>query len=152
VSEFGKIVVGVDGSEGSIRALRWALTEARLRSVAVEVIHCWHVPYYPDVSGTIGSPIGDLVSSARDLLARVMDEVADDVGSIAVSSRVDEASGASSLIEASKAADLLVVGRRGHGGFMSLLMGSVATQVAIHSECVVAIVGPIARDAREDAC
>ena len=50
------IVVGVDGTEGSLHALRWALGEARLRNEAVEVIHSWHVPYYTDVTGMAADP------------------------------------------------------------------------------------------------
>jgi nucleotide-binding universal stress UspA family protein len=142
MSEFGRIVVGVDGSEGSIRALRWALGEARLRGAAVDVIHSWHVPYYPDISGTVGAPIGALADGARELLANVVAAVAEEAAGIDLTSHVDEAPGAMALIEASKQADLLVVGRRGHGGFISLVMGSVATEVSSHSECVVVIVGP----------
>ena len=43
-----KIVVGVDGSENSLRALRWALNEAQLRGDTVEVVHGWHFPYIAD--------------------------------------------------------------------------------------------------------
>jgi nucleotide-binding universal stress UspA family protein len=142
VNEYGKIVVGVDGSEGSRRALRWAVDEARLRSASVEVIHSWHVPYYPDVTGSIGSPVGALAASAEELLTGMLTDVASEAADIKVTSRTEVAQGAAALIEASKTADLLVVGRRGHGGFVSLVMGSVAAQVSSHAECVVVIVGP----------
>ena len=50
------IVVGVDGSEGSLHALRWALGEARLRNEAVEVIHGWHVSYLRRRAGMAANP------------------------------------------------------------------------------------------------
>lgn len=135
-----KIVVGVDGSERSVHALRWALDEARLRDDAVDVIHCWHVAYAPDVSGMMPYPGDMLRGAAQSVLAGVMSRVADEAKGLTVTSHVEECSGAAALIDASKDADLLVVGRRGHGGFVSLVMGSVAQQVASHARCPVVII------------
>jgi nucleotide-binding universal stress UspA family protein len=73
-------------------------------------------------------------------LAEVMAAVADDVGGVKVTSRCVVGPAAATLIDASQHADLLVVGRRGHGGFVSLVMGSVAQQVAAHAHCPVVIV------------
>ena len=63
------ILVGVDGSEGSLQALRWALGEARLRNDAVDVIHSWHVPYYSDVTGMSPSP-GGVMQVGRSCVGR----------------------------------------------------------------------------------
>ena len=134
------ILVGVDGSESSVHALRWALGEARLRNDAVDVIHSWHVPYYGDVTGMTPYPGSEMQESAEAVLAEAMAAVADDVGGVKLTSRCVAGSAATTLIEASKHADLLVVGRRGHGGFVSLVMGSVAQQVAAHAHCPVVIV------------
>ena len=135
-----KILVGVDGSESSLHALRWALREARLRDDAVEVIHSWHVPYYGDVTGMTPYPGGVVEESAEAVLAEVMAAIADDVAGVKVTSHCVVGPAAATLIEASKHGDLLVVGRRGHGGFVSLVMGSVAQQVAAHAHCPVVIV------------
>ena len=140
MNEVRKILVGVDGSEGSLCALRWALDEARLRHDVVDVIHTWHVTYYPDTTGMAPCPDDLLRESAVAVLADVMAAVAADIGDVSVTSHVEQGSGAQTLIDASQTADLLVVGRRGHGGFLSLVMGSVAQQVAAHAHCPVVIV------------
>lgn len=134
------ILVGVDGSEGSINAVRWALREARLRNDTVEVIHSWHVPTYGYVMGAIPYPIDVMQDSASAVISAVLEAVTDDICDLTIASRVDLGQAAPTLIDASKNADLLVVGRRGHGGFVSLVMGSVAQQVAAHAHCPVVIV------------
>ena len=140
MTEARMIMVGVDGSEGSLHALRWALGEARLRNAAVDVIHSWHVSPYTDVTGMTPYPGGVMQVSADAVLAAVMAAAADDARGVKVTSQCVVGSAANTLIEASKHADLLVVGRRGHGGFVSLVMGSVAQQVAAHAHCPVVIV------------
>ena len=74
------------------------------------------------------------------MLSNVMAAAANDADGVKVTSRCVVGSAAATLIDASKHADLLVVGRRGHGGFVSLVMGSVAQQVAAHAHCPVVIV------------
>jgi nucleotide-binding universal stress UspA family protein len=138
----GKIVVGVDGSESSLQALRWALAEAELRKAAVDVIHCWHVNYYGDMSGTIAYPEEVFASAARDVLDAALKAVSDEAKTVTVTGHLQLGSAAAAMILAGEAADLLVVGRRGHGGFLSLVMGSVATQVSSHATCPVVIVAP----------
>jgi nucleotide-binding universal stress UspA family protein len=130
MTEARMILVGIDGSEGSLHALRWALGEARLRNVAVDVIHGCHISY-----------LGDMMQeSAEAMLETVMAAVAKDSGGVQLTSHCVVGPAATTLIEASEHADLLVVGRRGHGGFVSLVMGSVAQQVAAHAHCPVVIV------------
>jgi nucleotide-binding universal stress UspA family protein len=136
-----RILVGVDGSDGSMRALRWALAEAGRRGDSVEVVHCWHVPYYGDMSGMAPYPVEVMDESAKALLASVLSSVADDARGVELSGRTVSGNAATALIDASAGADLLVVGRRGHGGFLTLVMGSVAQQVASHAHCPVVIVG-----------
>ena len=135
------ILVGVDGSETSVSALRWALQEARLRNDTVEVIHSWHFPYVGDVSGMVPFPSDVMEESAAAILSGVMTTVADDAEGVTMTRRIVSGPAAPTLIDASSNADLLVVGRRGHGGFVSLMMGSVAHQVATHAHCPVVIVG-----------
>lgn len=136
----GRILVGVDGSEGSLDAVRWALAEARRRGDVVEVLHCWHIPYYGDMSGMMPVPGAVLEESAQAVLAEALAAVEADAEGVTLTGRTVQGAAAHTLVEASKDADLVVVGRRGHGGFAGLLMGSVATQVAGHAACPVVVV------------
>ncbi len=144
-----QIVVGVDGSDNSAQALRWALAEARLRADAVELVHCWQVSTYGDMSG-MGAYPGDLLQkSAEEVVDRLLADVAGESGGVTITSRVVVGSPAHVLVEASGVADLLVVGRRGHGGFLSLVMGSVAQQVTAHAHCPVVVVADADANADE---
>lgn len=136
----GTIIVGVDGSDASLDALRWALAEARRRGDAVEVLHCWHVAYYGDISGMMPVPGAVLEEAAQAVVTDTLAAVKDDAEGVELRGRAVQGAAAHTLVEASKNADLVVVGRRGHGGFVGLLMGSVATQVAGHAACPVVVV------------
>jgi nucleotide-binding universal stress UspA family protein len=137
-----RIVVGIDGSEASQCALRWALNEGRLRQAAVEVVHAWHPPYAASGFGapTIDPQIDE--TAARLTLDRAID--AEDCRGLPVPvDRITSCGGAAELIlRAGKGADLVVVGSRGHGGFTGLLLGSVSHQVAHHSSSPVVVVPP----------
>jgi len=135
-----RIVVGVDGSEGSLRALRYAIVEARLRGATLEVIHGWHVPYYGDFTGVMPYPGEELASAAETVLHDMLSCVEDEAQGVTITARAVESPPAFALTEAGKDADLIVVGRRGHGGFLGLLLGSVAQQVASHATCPVVLV------------
>ena len=138
-----RIVVGIDGSETSQRALRWALEEGRLRQAAVAVVHTWHSPSggaYP-----YGVPAFDpelYEKAARQVLDTAVDEE-DTAGLPVPVERIVALGGAASvIIEAAKGADLVVVGSRGLGGFKGLLLGSVSHQVTHHAPCPVVVVPP----------
>jgi nucleotide-binding universal stress UspA family protein len=134
-----RIVVGVDGSSGAQAALRWAIDEARTHQAALLVVHVWQVPY-------LGSPyvpatppdLGPLEEEARHRLDRILAE--EDTSDIDVERRLVCGSTAQALVDLAKDADLMVVGARGHGGFVGLLLGSVSDQVARHARCPVVIV------------
>ncbi len=137
-----RIVVGVDDSHGAGSALRWARDEARLRGARVEAVHAWHYPYLPTPPFTSPpAPGSDAIEiAARAELDRAVDEV-DESGLVAPIERTIVWDGAASaLIDASKDADLLVVGSRGRGGFTGLLLGSISQEVAQHASCPVVIV------------
>ena len=138
-----RIVVGVDGSEGAQRALTWAVDEARRRGARVEVVHAWHYPYLPTppFAPPPGPGVDDIEVAARAVLDKAVDSV-DAHGMVAPIERLLtwEAAPASALVEASKGADLVVVGSRGRGGFAGLLLGSVGQEVAHHATCPVVIV------------
>jgi len=134
-----KIVVGVDGSEGGIRALRWAAAEARLRGTDLLVVHAWH---YPPV-GMEMAPVVALErveDDARAVLRDVVKEEAGTLGGLLVEERLVHGDAGTALVAASRDADLVVVGSRGRGGFTGLLLGSVSQHVAHRATCPVVIV------------
>jgi len=138
-----RIVIGIDGSDTSRHALRWAVEEARLRHAALEVIHAWHMPVvggYP-FAGTSLDP-AMFEEAARATLDRAVDSV--DVSGLAhpVERILCTDGAASAILDAAKGADLVVIGSRGLGGFSGLLLGSVSHQVAHHATCPVVIVPP----------
>ncbi len=141
----GLVVVGVDGSEGAKAALRFALEEARLRQATLRVVHTWHFGGI-GLSGIEGfTPAGagdlsDLRRAAEVALDAILHEVAPQPDGVTIERHVVEGAAATVLIDASRDADLLVVGSRGHGGFTGLLLGSVGQQCAHHAACPVVIV------------
>lgn len=136
-----KIVVGVDGSEGSRLALHWAIDEAKIRGSAIEIVHTWDfTPPLDPVGGFVFVPDKDFQESAQLVVDNLMKSVSDLASSIAISTHVERGSASQILLNRAKTAELLVVGRRGRGGFIGLLMGSTATQVSHHAQCPVVIV------------
>jgi nucleotide-binding universal stress UspA family protein len=147
----GRIVVGVDGSEASNKALSWALAEARLRGDTVVALHAWALPYPAPTAlpGALLAPVEPgmaveggmaeaLRKGAEDLLAQAVSRARP--AGVTIEQRLVEAPAATALIEEAKGAELLVVGSRGHGGFAGLLLGSVSQQCANHAPCPVVIV------------
>ena len=144
-----RIVVGVDGSEGAVRGLRWALAEARLHGAVLELVHT-----YPMLEHTYPQPVavglpdrGSLATPEELAAAKaaVFDGAlrqAGDSGDVELCRTVRAGSPAQVLCEVADGAGLLVVGARGLGGFRGLLLGSVTQQVIAHSPCPVAIITP----------
>lgn len=137
----GKIVVGVDGSENARRALQWAIDEGRLRSWAVEAVHAWSYPY---AGGTEIVPLTIDLSMIESAAREVLDTAVDSTDGSGLPSPVVRTlingGAARALLDASKDADLLVVGSRGRGGFTGLLLGSVSQSAVHHAPCPVVIV------------
>ncbi|MGB6059808.1 MAG: universal stress protein [Microthrixaceae bacterium] len=142
-----RIVVGIDQSPDSLRALDFAIEEAALRQVDLEVVWAWTDKVStPDRSGdqTDSVEIGARAQLQLDevVLGRVPEGVA-------VTTRAIVAKPEAVLLESGGFADLLVVGARGEGGFLGLQLGSVSLKVASRSRCPVAVVrgpadGPVA--------
>ena len=147
----GTIVVGVDGSPGSLAALRFALAEARLRDATLVAVHAWVFPLVeapepfllelpgPQVD-TLAQVTAAVALQSEERLVRALQEVAPEADGVEVERRVTEGNAAAVLIEASKDADLVVVGSRGLGGFSRLLLGSVSRQCVSHASCPVVVV------------
>lgn len=136
-----RIVVGIDGSEDSRAALRWALQEGRLRQASVEVVHTWHLPYVgasPYIVPVLDSDTYE--KAARQVMDSVVD-AEDTTGLPApVTRSVVSGGAAGAIVEQARDADLIVVGSRGLGGFKGLLLGSVSQQVVHHAPCPVVVV------------
>jgi nucleotide-binding universal stress UspA family protein len=137
VEAMSTIVVGVDHSTEATAALRFALEEAQFRGARVLAVHAI------DPFSTYSSLAVDVTAAheAADLLLE--DATSDAKGEgddVEIERRVVEGAPAAVLVEESRNADLLVVGSRGHGGFVGLLLGSVGQQCAHHAACPVVIV------------
>jgi nucleotide-binding universal stress UspA family protein len=141
------IVVGVDRSASAKAALRFALEEARLRQAKVRVVHAWQFrpPYGRSVAVegvplVLGANLDGYSRAAAAELDAIVAEASPGAGGFGIEKRVEQGDPATVLIDQSRDADLLVVGSRGHGGFASLLLGSVSQVCAQHSACPVVIV------------
>ncbi|MCM3925041.1 universal stress protein [Frankia sp. AiPs1] len=136
------VVVGVDGSAGSLRALRWAVEAAAVRKTAVRAVHAWHldVPAYPGIYADFGSALAE--QAQRTLDDAVNTIIAEHGGGLPVQLvKETVADGAArALLRGAADAQLLVVGSRGHGGFAELLLGSVSHQCVAHAPCPVAVI------------
>jgi nucleotide-binding universal stress UspA family protein len=148
------IVVGVDGSAGSDTALRWALDEARLRGVSIRALHVYRSPTVLPEGTAMGAPgifaaaasseeIQRLHSVSKAQAERVLEDAVAraevQAEGVEVEAVAEEGQPAESLIRAGRDAELLVVGSRGHGGFVGLLLGSVSQQCAQHPPCPVVV-------------
>lgn len=137
------VVVGVDGSEHGNAALDWALQYVQRRGGGtIRAVMCWHYPAMAAAGYPLGGglpPSDSMADATTEALAMVVGEL-DVPEGVTVEQVVREGAAASALIDEAADADLIVVGKRGHGGFLGLLMGSVANQVANHAERPVVIV------------
>lgn len=144
-SENAAVVVGVDGSEHSLRALEWALQTARSLAAPLTVAHV------RSEALQLGSARIESLGPAPELPDTVVDALAAEVGPRAEGLEVRYASLDGSvvdaLVEAAERARLLVVGSRGRGGFKSLLLGSNSRSLAAAAPCPVVVVPHEARAA-----
>jgi nucleotide-binding universal stress UspA family protein len=136
------IVVGIDASDPSLDALRWALEEARLRGAELELVHAFPRPELVGMTMVVTLPSDDeLRAASEQVLAEALERVGG-AGDVPVMRRVGTGGPAAVLVEAAEGADLLVVGARGLGGFKGLLLGSVTQQVIAHAPCPVVVITP----------
>lgn len=139
-----RIVVGVDGSAGARAALEFAAREAALHSARLRVVCAWEIPPPAYAGGfapildqqtldgfRVGAKtiINEAVAAAKEL------QPAAECEGAAVQGQP-----AAVLLEEARRADLIVVSNRGHGGFASLLLGSVSHQLVQHAPCPVTVV------------
>src|SRR4051812_39179844 len=138
-----RVVVGVDSSDAAQRALRWALEEAALRGATLEVLHAWREPMMliPDAYPPELVETGRMDEAACRLMQRQLDAIPaavprpDDIELREVNHFAGQA-----LTEASRAADLVVVGRQGESGYARELVAPKVLQLVHHAECPVAVI------------
>jgi nucleotide-binding universal stress UspA family protein len=133
------IVVGVDGSDSSKAALAWAVRQAELEHAPVQAVLAWEFPAYYGSSPPV-SDSSDYARNAAGILHTAVKDVVGDAPAVPITTDVVNDNAARALIEASGDARLLVVGNRGHGGFIEALLGSVSQHCTHHASCPVIVI------------
>jgi nucleotide-binding universal stress UspA family protein len=138
------IIVGIDGSDHSRRALEWAVNEAAVRHAPLTVLTVSQA-----VAGFGGGPVeypgdSDRASQAREAAQKQTDSIIESAGTesrpSSVSVQAVTGFPVEELIRASASADMIVVSSRGAGGFKRLRVGSVANQLTHHAHCPVVVI------------
>ena len=136
------IVVGVDGSPSSIKALEWGIGQAALTGASVEAVTAWHFP------NSYGAPLpdsGDYPADAAEILEKAI-ATARNVctgpgeAEVKIDRYVAEGPAAEILLDRARHARLLVVGNRGHSGLSEALLGSVSQYLVHHAHSPVVII------------
>ena len=134
------IVVGVDGSEPSLAALRWAVRQANLTGAPLEILSAWEWPVSYLGLGTPEPTDYDPADEARRQLDKAVSAVLTPGDRIEAQQSVIEGHPAPLLEALSKTADLVVVGSHGHGEFAGMLLGSVSQHCVTHCRCPVVVI------------
>ena len=131
-----RIVVGVDGSEHSNASLRWAVEEAQAHGAEIIAVFVWQMPFLGMPGAFDRDEMEELSKKfLNETLAQVLPQEQVPTTKLVAHGDVSE-----SLIEASKGADLLVLGSRGRGGFAGLMLGSVSSECVQHASCPVVVI------------
>jgi nucleotide-binding universal stress UspA family protein len=137
-----KILVGIDGSDASKAALRWAVEDARARGAEVVALHAYEVAV-PAADAVPVAPVdlpaltAETHEGALQFVTEIVDEVVGKAVTVNVAPIAVEDEPVRALLDAARDADLLVVGHRGHR--LSGLLGSVSLECAQHAACPVLI-------------
>lgn len=136
----GPIIVGVDGSDFSKAALAWALEQAERTGQRVQAVITWIFP--ANLSFAPALPELDFAGDAKQVLEATVAEVAAAHPGVEIEQLVLEGHAALVLTDLSDGASLVVVGSRGHGSFVGMVLGSVSAHVVAHAHCPVVVVHP----------
>jgi nucleotide-binding universal stress UspA family protein len=134
--ETDRVVVGVDGSTGSRKALEVAFDHASRTNAPLTAIHAWRNTGY----GHGGEGLVEEIRSAERILSEALAGFADQYPDVKVTTEAIPVAPHRALADAARTAALVVVGSRGLGAFAGLLLGSVSQSVLHHAECTVAVV------------
>ena len=137
VAQPRRVVVGIDGSEQSCTALRWGHAVAKATGARLDAVIAWN--YNSGYgAGYLPSDVNP-GADADKVLTETVDSVFGTDRPETMRLAVCQGQAARVLLDESEGALLLVVGSRGHGGFMGLLLGSVSASVAEHATCPVLV-------------
>ena len=137
-------MVGVDGSPFSDDALEWAYGQARVTGAELVVLHCWEYPYlgvidFVGMDERIRATTHDGAEALLDAtIAHLRASHPDD--DVPLTPLLLEGNPAWTLLDASKDADLIVIGSRGRSGLKTLLLGSVSHVIVTHADIPVVVV------------
>jgi len=137
------VVVGVDGSKASAKAIDFAFDQAEALHARVLAVHAWSSPfrtYEDDGRSMLQFDEEEVMESARVLVAEAVAGAAADHPDVAWDTRLAGGHAARAILNAAESAELVVVGFRGRGGFTGMLLGSVSQTVLHHAHCPTAIV------------
>lgn len=137
-SDTGRIVVGIDGSPSSLDALAWAARQADLTGSRLEIVMTWELPSSYGWAVPVPTDFNP-EEDVRKALESAVEQVRTEHPDLTIDPRVVSGHPAPILVEASKGADLLVVGSRGHGEFVGMLIGSVSEHCATNGHCPVLV-------------
>lgn len=144
-TETGRVVVGVDGSPASDRAVLWAAEQARLEARGLTLVHAIDPEplLLSRATETVRANVVRAVhETSRTLLARDVDLATRAAPDVQVTARFCDADPREALIAISEFARMVVLGARGRGPVASLVLGSVSTAVARHAQCPTVVVRP----------
>jgi nucleotide-binding universal stress UspA family protein len=152
---YGHIVVGVDGSELSRAALRWAAREAKLRNCPLDVVYGWQVSSEPRPPGDWGAGVAPPLEAYEEQAERrtraIVDEVLPDGVGIELSVHAIHKPAGRALLTLCPVADLMVIGAKPHGRLAAWLVGSVSDEALKNAPCTVVVVRPSAGAGKADA-
>lgn len=136
------VVVGVDGSKASAKAIDFAFDQAEVLRARVFAVHAWTSPYltYTDGQSMLRFDEEEVQESCRLLVAESVAGAAADHPDVEWETRLVSGQAARAILRTAESAELVVVGSRGRGGFTGLLLGSVSQSVLHHAPCPIAIV------------
>jgi nucleotide-binding universal stress UspA family protein len=140
-NESRPVVVGVDGSPAAQAALRWAVEDARRRGCPVDVITAWH----PDYGGMIGPVPAEVLMAMspqvmKETARKNLDAAVQGFEGVEIRAILIEGDARDALTKASEAAELLVVGSRGHNTVVEVVLGSVSSYCVHHAACPVVVI------------
>ena len=130
------VVAGVDGSKQSLRALRWAATEAASSGESLRIVNAWQVPAYAEMA------MPEVFTALGEGALRLVSDAAEDpsLDGVTVERKVVCGGAARALLDHENDASMIVVASRGHGLVKRILLGSTSRQVAHHATVPVVVV------------
>ena len=131
------IAVGIDGSELSVEALRWAVGQARLLGAEVHAVMAWDIPlaFYPSPSF---ADI-DFEADGKEVLSRAVEAVREEAGDVLIRDELVHLQPRQALVQAAQGASLLVIGSHGVGTLPGMHLGSIASYCVHHAPCPVLV-------------